>query len=255
MKLPLWVALLGVSLCSAEDPRITTLIQSGDAEARGGHHQAALAYFRSAESIEKSHLPLLLRLAEQSADLVDSTKPPAAAMALARDSLAYAHRALALDSQSPKAHLRVAVAYGKLVDFVGNRTKLEYSKKIRDEVEQTIKLDPNEHLAWYILGRWEAGVADLSGVLRFFAKIVYGGLPTASHQTALQCLQKATALAPHQIIYQAELARLYEKLGDLSSAIVHWKIIATLPSTDATDNAEKVLARKSLAAVRPDASP
>lgn len=246
MKPLLFIALLFSFPALAEEPQVAALIKRGDAEEKQGRTKAALADFEAAEQLDPKNPAVLLRVAKQYSDLVDATKARDAAEQHARKSLDYARRALALDPKVAKAHLSLAVAYGKLTDFVGNKTKLEYSKIIKDETAKCLALDPTDDFAWYILGRWHAGVANVNGVLRALATVVYGGMPPASNEEAAQCLKKATELAPRRIMHRAELARLYKTMGQADLAAKEWQIIVTLTAADSDDEKEKRAAREAL---------
>ena len=197
----------------AEDPRVTSLVKQGDVAERQGNARSALASFRAAEAIEPQNFGVLLRISKQYGDLVAETKPEENAKRIAERALDYANRALALDPISAKAHLNLAISYGHLTDFVGNKEKLEYSKVIHDETVRSIELDSTDDFAWHVLGRWQAGVANVSGVLKVLASIVYGGLPKASNEEAVRCFKKAIELAPQRIMHHAELARVYKLMS------------------------------------------
>ena len=246
VKLLLLLTLLIGMPALAEDPKLTALVKQGDAEEHQGHTRAALGCFRAAEEVDAKNVGVLLRISKAYSDLVDVTKPPEAAEQLAHKALDYAQRALALDPKVAKAHLSRAIAYGKLTDFVGNKTKLEYSKIITDETAKSIELDPTDDFAWYVLGRWHAGVANVSGVLRVLAKVVYGGMPAASNEDAAKCLVRATELAPQRIMHRAELARLYKTMGKADLAAKEWQAILAVPSSDSDDEKEKCAARVAL---------
>ena len=230
----------------AEEPKVAALLRHGDAEEKQGRTKAALADFQAAENLDAKNPAVLVRLSKHYADLVDTTNPPAAAEQCAHQALDYAQRALDLDPKAAKAHLYRAVAYGKLTDFVGNKTKLEYSKIIKDETAKSIELDPTDDFAWYILGRWHAGVANVGGVLKVLAKVVYGGLPAASNEEAAKCLKKATELAPQRIQNHAELARLYKSMDKPDLAAKEWQAVIALRPVDGDDEKEKTAARAAL---------
>ena len=246
MKLFLLLTLLIALPALAEDPKVAALVRQGDAEERQGQTKAALADFRAAEELDAKNVGVLLRISKQYSDLVDVTKPPEAAQQLARKALDYAERALELDPKVAKAHLSRAIAYGKLTDFVGNKTKLEYSKIIKEETANSIELDPTDDFAWYVLGRWHAGVANVGGVLKVLAKVVYGGMPAASNEDAVKCLKKASELAPQRIMHHAELARLYKTMGKGDLATKEWQVVLALLTADSDDEKEKTAAREAL---------
>jgi tetratricopeptide (TPR) repeat protein len=246
MRPLLVIALLFSIPVHAQDGRLLALIQKGDAEEKQGHTRLALTHFHAAEQIAPADATVILRISKQYSDLVDITKPPADAENYAWTSLSYAQRGLDLDPRSAKAHLGLAVAYGKLTDFVGNKTKLEYSKIIKAETEKSIELDPTDAFAWHLLGRWHAGVAGVGGVLKVMAKLVYGGMPPASNEEAVRCLKKATELAPKCVLHHGALARVYKAMGSTDLANKEWQAVVSLVATDAEEEKDQRDARAAL---------
>ena len=232
---------------TAGEPNVDALIADGDAAEARGDRRAALALFQQAEQLEPKNPAVLLRIARQHSEFVE-TEPEAAAKAAAEKSLDYSRRALALDPGNAKAHLSVAVAYGKMTDFVGNKTKLEYSKLVKEEAAKAIELDPSDDFGWHVLGRWHHGVASLNPVLRALAKVVYGGLPPASEEEAARCLRKAAEIAPQRITHHASLARVYEALGQRDLAKKEWQLVLSLPAAGGDDHKAKREAAKAVKA-------
>jgi tetratricopeptide (TPR) repeat protein len=107
----------------AEDPRVTSLVQQGDVADQQGKTRQALASFRAAEAIEPQNTGVLLRISKQYGDLIPTTKPEDSAKHMAELALDYGNRALAIDHSNAKAHLNLAVSYGHMTDFVGNKTR------------------------------------------------------------------------------------------------------------------------------------
>lgn len=160
----------------------------------------------------------------------------------------YAETAAQLNPREAQAHLALAIAYGKMTDFVDNTTKMKLSRQIRDEANQALALDPKIDLAHQILGRWHYGIATLNPVLKWAAKIAYGELPAASLDEAVAHLEKATTLNPKRLSNHHQLAIAYQAVGKPEKALPHWKAILTLPSSgDADDEAAVAAARRILA--------
>jgi predicted Zn-dependent protease len=234
----------------AEDPRLASLVHLGDLAEQQGHPRAALASLRSAEAIDPQNLGVLLRMSKQYGDLIAATKPEENARLVAERALEYGTRALAADPNNAKAHLNLAICYGHLTDFVGNKTKLEYSRIIRDEVVKSIELDPSDDYAWHVLGRWHAGVANVSGMLKALASLVYGGLPKASNEEAAKYLKKAAELAPQRIMHHAELAHVYKLMGKGDLALQEWQNTLGIRPQDGEDEKYQQEARGALEAAR-----
>ncbi len=237
-KLLFIAALMGFRVL-AEDPQSVVFIQQGDAEERQGHTRAALACFRQAETLEPHNVGVLLRIAKQYSDLVADTKPEEAAQAMAEKSLDYSRRAVELDPRNAKGRLSLAIAYGRLTDFVGNKVKLEYSKLIKAETAKSIELDPSDDFAWHVMGRWHFGVANVNAMLKAMAALVYGGMPAASNEDAVKCLKKAAELAPQRIIHHSELARVYQAMHRKDLAAHEWQTVLALPAVDKEDEKDK----------------
>jgi tetratricopeptide (TPR) repeat protein len=230
----------------AEDQRVTALVMQGDIEERQGHAQAALDDFLAAEKIDSKDVGVLLRISKQYSDQIDETKSVTAAEKLAQKSIDYSQRALSMDPKNAKAHLSIAIAYGRLTDFVGDKTKLEYSRIVKDETGRSIALDPNDDFAWYVLGRWNATVASVGGMLKFMANLVYGGMPAASNEEAAKCLKKAVELAPQRVMHHAELARVYKAMGKTGLATKEWQAVLAASASDKEEEKEQHDARIAL---------
>jgi tetratricopeptide (TPR) repeat protein len=198
--------------------------------------------------LDPENVGILLRLSKLYSDLVEESKGPASEQ-MARRSLQYAEKAVKLDGHNAKAHLSVAVSYGKLTNFVGNREKVDYSKIVREEVDKSLALDPSDSFGWHVLGRWHVGVANVGPVLRALAKVAYGGLPAASNGEAARSFEKAVELAPDRIIHHAELARVYRMMGKLDLARKEWRTIIASSGTSPEDEREKKAARTALASL------
>jgi tetratricopeptide (TPR) repeat protein len=232
----------------AEDPRVTSLVQQADLMGPQGKPRAALASLRAAEAIEPQNIGVLLRTSQRYGDLIDSTKPEDEAKRVAELALDYGKRALDADPKNAKAHLNLAVSYGHLTDFVGNKTKLEYSKIIHEETLKAIELDPTDDYAWHVLGRWEAGVANVSGFLKALCSLVYGGMPKASNEEAVKCFKKALEIAPQRLMHHAELAHVYKQMGKNDLALQEWQNTLGIRPQDSDDENYQKEARAALEA-------
>jgi tetratricopeptide (TPR) repeat protein len=238
---------LAPPIIRAENPEVAMLLQKGDAEVNRHALHEALGDFESAEKLEPDNVGVLLRISQQCSDLIASAKNSAEGQRLAQRSLDHAKRAVELAPNNAKAHLALAIAYGRMTDFCSNKTKLEYSRYIKAEAERAVALDPGEDFAYHVLGRWHYGVANLNSLLKMMAKMVYGGMPAASNEEAARCLKKAADLAPQRVIHHNELARVYVALGKRDLARKEWQTVVTLHAEDGEDEKAQREARTELA--------
>src|SRR4051812_6765679 len=223
----------------------------GDEADRQRHTNEALSNFQKAIALDPGNPGVLLRISKQYCDLAGAAKSPEAAQPLAQTALDFAQRAVTLDGKSAKAHLNLAVCYAKLTDFAGSRTKLEYSKLIRDEAQQSLALDATDDYAWHVMGRWNAGVTNVGVVMKTLARIVYDGLPAASNEDAVRCFRKAIELAPQRILHHAELAKVYQAMGRPDLASQEWQNVLGLKTGDGADENYHHEAKLAIEAQRP----
>jgi len=236
-----------VSSNDAASLQVAALLQKGDAEVSKGELRAALADFDQADKIEPNDAGILLRISQQCSDLIEQTKNQTEAQNFAQRSLDAAQRAVKLAPENAKAHLALAIAYGRMTDFTSNKTKLEYSRIIKAEAERAIALDPREDFAYHVLGRWHYGVATLNPMLKMMARMVYGGMPDASLDEAARNLKKAAEITPQRIMHHFELARVYVALGKRDLAKKEWQTILALKPEDSEDEQDQRAARVELA--------
>jgi hypothetical protein len=97
-----------------------------------------------------------------------------------------------------------------------------------------------------MLGRWNCEVANMSFLLTSFVRIVYGGLPKASNEMAIQCFKKAIELAPKRIIHHLQLARVYEITGQRKPMLDELKACASFAPYDMDDSDAQHIAAKVL---------
>ena len=247
--LPLWLFCLLTLAChgaATANPQAQQLIVQGDAEVKAMNSPGALALFEQAAKLDPGNAQILLRISQQYSNLISQAKSPSEALDFGNRSLDAAKQAVALAPDNSKAHLALAVAYGRLTDLVDNRTKVEYSRYVKSEAEKTLQLDPSDDIAYHVLGRWEFGVATLNPVLKLIARFVYGGMPEASLEDAEADYKKAIEIAPNRVIHHAELARVYMALGDTGNARSEWQKELTLKPDDNESQNDLKEARENL---------
>jgi len=165
----------------------------------------ALQLFKQADTLRPNDAMILQKISKQYSDATSDTTDPAEKQRLSTESLAYAHRAVALEPKNAVNVLSVAICYGKLATFADTRTKLEYSRHVKEFAEQALALDPNYDYAHHVLGRWNYEVATLGFGTRFLVKLIYGGLPDASTAEAVRQLRRAVEISPTLPAHRVEL--------------------------------------------------
>ena len=97
-----------------------------------------------------------------------------------------------------------------------------------------------------MLGRWNQELAQIGGVTRAVAMIVYGALPSASYDEAVKCFEKAIALNPNRLLHYVELGRTYALMGRKEDAKKFIEKGLAMPNHDRDDPETKERGRKTL---------
>lgn len=159
----------------------------------------------------------------------------------------FARWAVRIDPGDSNAHLFNAISVGKLALFEGGKTKIKLSKEVRKEALIAISLDPDNDSAYHVIARWHREVANLSGVLKAFAKVLYGGVPAgASNDSSVFYFKKAVSLNPGHINHYLELGRTYMMMKQWKPAKSQLDKCLSLPSSAVGDPAYKKEARNLL---------
>lgn len=224
----------------------TELVKQGDVHDAQFKPDAALQYYLPAEKLNPNDAALLVKIARQYVYRMSDLPSKAEQLKSARTALAYSERAVKLAPKESDPHLAVAICLGKLSPLVGNKESIEASHKIKTEAESAIKLNPQDDFAWHLLGRWNQELAQIGGLTRALAMIVYGALPSASYDDAVKCFQKAIALNPNRLIHYVELGRTYALMGRKVEARKFIEKGLAMANRDQDDPGTKERGRKTL---------
>lgn len=225
---------------------VAALVAKGDALDRQLKTREALAVYLEAEKAGPPVSELLHKIAKQYAELMPETAAKAEKRRLGEQAVEYARRSVAADARSAKAQLSLAICFGRLAPLLDNRTKIEYSRLVKTHVDNALRLDPSDDYAWHVLGAWNYELANLNSVLRGIAGMIYGKLPSASNERAVECFTKAIELAPGRVSHHIELGRTYAAMGKEDLARTSLGRGLALPSREKDDEETKARGRAAL---------
>ena len=215
------------------------LIRQGDVYDLKFNPAQALMFYLPAEKLAPTNEALLLRIARQYRHEMADTPGKADKLRYSSMALSYAERAVALAPKDSEAHLSIAINYAKSIDLYGSEGKMKALRQVKCSADQAIALDGNNHLAWYILGRWHQRVGELGHFKRVVAEMAYGELPKATLDEAVRCFGKAVRLDPNRSVYLVDLGITYGMMGNKELARKLIEKGLALPSTGKDDPATK----------------
>jgi hypothetical protein len=166
------------------------------------------------------------------------------------DEVAAAEKAVTENPQSSQAHLALAVAYGHLAQQEPPRRQIELSKRIKEEAEEAVRLDPKNDIAWHVLARWNFEMASVNPVLRGLAQMIYGKFPDASTTRAEECFRKAISAGPPRVMHHVEYGLILIVLDRKNDARKQLETGLSLPAKDKEDEETQQRARQALDRLR-----
>lgn len=184
------------------------LVARGDSAFSLGHHTLAYTAYSTAARLQPGYVASwkAARAAIDVGQELDEEPEP-----WYRLGESWARTAVEQNAASPEGHFMLAQALGLIALDAGVRERVQMSKEIRSEALATLEADSAYAGGWHILGRWHAGVRELSGPARFFARTFLGGevFSEASWEEAERDLRRAEELEPNRIVHPLELGKVY----------------------------------------------
>ena len=221
---------------------VEELITTGDQYHAVGKLQASLEIFLKADEITPKNAEIMWRIARTYSDLGDEEKSQdnqEKARELYQQAAKYARSGVKINPNHSFCHTYIGVAAGKIALTESSKKKVQLSVVVKNEVMKAIELDDKNDTAHHLLARWHRGVANLSWIERGFAKIFYGGLPSASHEEAIEHFKEAVKILPAYINHHLELARTYQEIKKWKLAMDELNIIEGLEAKSDKDRRYK----------------
>ncbi len=148
---------------------------------------------------------------------------------------AYARQCIREDSMCAEGHAWLAGALGYLALSAGPSAQLRLSRELLQEIDETLRLDSTNDIAYSIRGSFYRALGNTGWVKRQIASLLFGDVPEGGYEDAEVALKKAIALAPHVMRHRYELGVLYLDWGRPEEARQQLEAAASLPARVAID--------------------
>jgi tetratricopeptide (TPR) repeat protein len=157
----------------------------------------------------------------------------------------FAKQAIKADPQSDEGYKWLAIALGAQAEDVNVVTQVRLSRRVKENIEKALSIDPDDDISLLVLSRWHYKIASLEPFSKTFVKLVYGDLPEASLEKAESLLLRAIA-KKDRIAHRYSLAKLYYRMGKREAALEQLRIALALPVTFASETEDIEKARRKL---------
>ena len=233
------------AVLGAESP--DDLVAKGDIFDQKFQATEALECYLPAEKLEPTNVRVLVCIARQYRYLLADAKTRDEKLRLGGIALNYAQKAAALAPDRAEAQLSVAIRSGKMLPFMDTKSQFQASTYIKAYAEKAIKLDPQNDLAWHVLGRWHRTLSDVNMLKRTVASFMYGQLPKTTTEKAVSCFEKAIEINPHRLMHYVELGRAYAQMGKTEEARRFIEKGLSMPNLEKDDPETKRRGQETLA--------
>ncbi|MEO7523599.1 MAG: hypothetical protein ABIT58_05855 [Ferruginibacter sp.] len=205
------------------------LIKEADRLEAIPNEKAAFHEFKEVLKLQPVNLYALTKSAELCARIGGREINPQTKESYYKAAIIYANTALKLYPHSEQANVAMAIAVGRTILKKSGKEKVAIIKEIKEYADVALKINPRNFKAWYIIGKWNYEIYNLSALERAWAKIFYGGVPDASLKNAIVAYERSRAINPGLALNYVELARAYHKNNETPKAIMLLKTVLTLP--------------------------
>ena len=150
---------------------VRTQIAAGDSLYKIFDNNGALQSYLAALKIDSLNYEANWKAARAYTDIGENTEDEDKRAELYLLGSQHARKAVQIDSTGSKGHLFLSIALGRVALDAGAKERIKLSKEIKKEVDLAIKYDPNDDIAYHVLGRWNRKLANLSWIEKGFADI------------------------------------------------------------------------------------
>jgi tetratricopeptide (TPR) repeat protein len=232
------------SVFSQED--VNMLLANGDSLFTALDNEGSLEYYQKAYDSDSTNYDVCWKLSRAYVDVGETLEDDPRAEYYQKSNF-YAQKAVEINPEGAKGHRTFSIAIGRVALDAGAKERVRLSKEVKKEVDLAIKLDPNDDIAYHVLGRWNRKLANLSWIERGFANMFLGGVPEdASDENAAASFKKAIEINPGYINHHLELGMTYEMMDMEEEAKTEYQKCLNLPKSSAADDKHKATAKEKL---------
>lgn len=231
--------LLGLISCSFWVQGQTNSLEEAKAfERQYNTGQAILKYEESLKE-NPNQLSVLVRLIEIYCFGLEEKSQEEIRISQLNKAKEYLNKAKQIDSTQTDYLYVKAVLLGQLIEVSPVKEKAQFTKEIKSLLDEALSKDPNHVKSLYTLAKWNEEVSGLNPAVRTAMKVIFGGLPPASRENAIELHQKARKLNPGFLANNYDLALLLKKTNKPSQAIELLEYQMKLPTKTSEEFAFK----------------
>lgn len=238
MKFFLFICLFGYTgFLHAQD--ISAILKKAELYEKSMNDAQAFSIYKEALKIQPSNIEALCKCSELSTRIAARLKDDKVKQDdYYREAKTYAQNALQVNPFYSDANFVMALVMGREAMKKDGKEKIAAVRDIKKYADLSLKYNPQNYKAWFVLGKWYYEINGLNYFERTAVKLFFGALPPASIDDAINCLEKVKSLNPSFILNYLSLAKAYKRKDEESIAKQNLMVMFNLP--DKTEDDEKI---------------
>lgn len=212
------IALLAFTF-SAQAQTVDTLVARGMSFEKDMDEAQALKQYQAAIALDSGNVEALCRASVLTSREGNRQKTAVQKIPYFMNAKTLAATALRKSADSKEANYAMALALMHMSSVNGAKEKAADLKAIKIYADKALLIDPKYAQAWNILGKWNYEVSTLNFAERTALKFLFGKLPIASLDNAINDYLKCRQLDPGNIQNVYDLAVAYHAKGQDVEAI------------------------------------
>ena len=246
MKQILAIILLFISFLSYSQETVTLFKEAANFE-YNFKEQEALNKYKQILIAEPNNSKALVKATELSCSTGERLPIKNDKRITFESALAYAQRLIAADSNNADSYYALALASGKMTEVeTENKKMIGYVRDVKMNADKALRINPHHAMANFIEGKWHYEMITLNWAKRFAVKALYGGLPDADIDKAIEYFEKCKTIEPYFMLNYLYLAKAYKEKNRPAQAIEVLNKLVKLPIRTFDDKDYKAEGQKLL---------
>lgn len=225
---------------------VDAIIQQAEKAEKDLKEAEALTRYKEVLQWQPANVQALWKAAELTSRIGNRLKDAKQRVAPLTEGRKYADEALAADPFSADAHYAAASTAARLATVTSGKEKARHLRDMKFYADTALRINPKHARALYTMGKWHYEVFNLNVTEKAAVKVLFGGMPKATIEDAIEYFEKARTADPLLIVNYLDLANAYVKNHRTDKAIEVLNRMVKLPPKTEDDNQYKAQGKKLL---------
>lgn len=226
---------------------IQVLIKKASNYERAVKEDSAILMYQTVLGIDSNNSVALIRLSQLTTSLAARQSNKVVALQLLDKAMYYADKSFMIDSTNVEAIFAKGICYLYMGTLeTDNKKMVVLLRGAYTFAGKALSINPNHGKSNFLIGKWNSDIVKTAWSKKATVKILYGGLPDASIDSAIFHYEKCRIAEPYFVQNFLELAKAYHFNNNPQKALEVLNILVKLPVRTADDVQWKTEGKKLL---------